>query len=181
MLQESVTLIVAITGLVAAAGGAWAARAAYRSALGAQEAVKQAQRIDRRGLLRDLYNTAHRVVAEPLAIGSLVEELKAEYRVLAASSGQAGGSREKLLIQRAEAKEKEVSSLQDEARKLIETRARLNGNASEEELTLALNKLDGGLVQVLSIKNGLERELAATAGDNRIHGEHRIKAFHKQR
>jgi hypothetical protein len=180
MLLETVTLIAAVTGLVAVAGAAWAARAAYRSALAAQEAVRQAERIDRRGLLRDLNNTAHRVVVESFQIGSLVEDLKTEFRLLAASSGQAGGSREKLLIQRAEVKKKEVATLQDEAKKVINNRAHPAGDASEEDLTLTLNNLDGYLIQVLRIKNGLERELAATVGDNRIHGERRIKAYLKQ-
>lgn len=180
MLQESLALIAAITGLAAVAAAAWAARAACRSALAAQEAIKQAERIDRRGLLRDLNNTAHRVVVESLQISALVEDLKTEFRLLAASSGQAGGSREKLLIQRAEVKQKEVATLQDEAKKVIDNRAHPAGDASDEDLTLALNRLDGYLMQVMRIKNGLERELAATIGDNRIHGERRIKAFLKQ-
>jgi hypothetical protein len=180
MLLETVTLIAAVTGPVAVAGAAWAARAAHRSALAAQEAVRQAKRIDRRGLLRDLNNTAHRVVVECLQIGSLVEDLKTEFRLLAASSGQTGGSREKLLIQRAETKQKEVFIFQDEAKNVIDERARTAGDASEEDLALTLNKLDGYLIQVLRIKNGLERELISTTGDNRIHGERRIKAFHKQ-
>ena len=90
MLQETVTLIPAIAGLVAAVGGVWAARAAHRSAITAQEAVRQAEKVDRRGLLRDLSSTAHRIVAESLQIGLLIEELKTEYRMLATSSGQSG-------------------------------------------------------------------------------------------
>jgi len=57
--------------------------------------------------------TAHRVVAESLQIGSLIEELKTEYRMLATSSGESGSSREKLLIQRVEAQQKEISPLQE--------------------------------------------------------------------
>jgi hypothetical protein len=180
MLQETITLVPVIAALVAAAGGVWAARAAHRSAVTAQEAARHAENVDRRGLLRDLTTTAHRVVAESLQIGSLIEELKTEYRMLATSSGQSGSSREKLLIQRAEAKQKEVCLLQAEARKLIEERAQLR-IASEEDLTQSLSKVDGYLVQVLRIKDSLEREVAATAGDNRIHREHRIKALYQHR
>jgi hypothetical protein len=179
MLQEAITLISAIAGVLAAAGSLWAARAAHRSAVTAQEATRHAEEVDRRGLLRDLSTTAHRVVAECLQIGSLIEELKTEYRMLATSSGQSGSSREKLLIQRAEAKQKEVWSLHEEARKLIEERARLH-NASEEELTQSLSKLDGYLVQVLRIKDSLEREVAAAAGDNRIQREGRIKGLNQR-
>jgi hypothetical protein len=178
MLQETIILIPAIAGLVAAAGGVWAARAAQRSAINAQEAARHAEKVDRRGLLRDLSMTAHRLVAESLQIGSLIEELKTEYRMLASSSGESGSSREKLLIQRVEDQQKEISPLQEEARKLIEARAQLLP-ASEDDLTQLLSKFDGYLVQVLRIKDSLDRELAATAGDNRIHRERRIKALHR--
>jgi hypothetical protein len=180
MLQETITLIPVIAGLVAAAGGVWAARAAHRSAVAAQEAARYAENVDRRGLLRDLTTTAHRVVAESLQISALIEELKTEHRMLATSSGQSGSSRERLLIQRAEAKQKEVYLLQEDAQKLIEERAQLR-NASEEDLTQSLSQFDGYLIQVLRIKDGLERELAATAGDNRIHRERHIKALHQHR
>jgi hypothetical protein len=170
----------AIVGLVAAVGDDWAARAAHRSAVTGQEAARHAEKVDRRGLLRDLSTTAHRVVAESLQIGLLIEELKTEYRMLATSSGQSGSSREKLLIQRAETKQKEVCPLQEEARKLIEERAQLP-NASEEDLTQSLSKFDGYLVEVLRVKDSLEREVAAAAGDNRIHRERHIKALHQRR
>jgi hypothetical protein len=175
VLQETFTLISAIAGLLAAAGGLWAARAAHRSAVTAQEASRHAEKVDRRGLLRDLITTAHRLIAESLQVGLLVEELKSQYQTLATFSGQSGGSREKLLIRRAEAKRKEVLPLQEEAQKLIEERAQLP-NASEEELTEALSKFDGYFVQVLRVKSSLEREIAAVAGDNRIQRESRIKA-----
>jgi hypothetical protein len=180
MLQEIITLSLTIAGLAATAGSVWAARAAHRSAVAAQEAAQHAEKVDRRGLLRDLNLTAHRVVAEALQISSLSEELKTEYRMRATSAGESGSSREKLLIQRVEAHQKEVSPLQGQARTLIEERAQL-GTASEEELTQYLGKLDGYLVQILRIKDSLERELAATAGDNRIHRERRIKALHRNR
>ena len=176
MSQETITLIAAIAGLVAAAGGLWAARAAHRSAVAAQEAARQAEKVDRRGLLRDLITTAHRLVAESLQVGSLIEELKTEYRTLATFSGQSGGSREKFLIQRAKLKEKEVFPLQEEAQKLIEERAQLL-HASDEELTEALSKFDGYLVQILGVKDGLEREVIAVAGDNRVQRESRIKGL----
>jgi hypothetical protein len=53
MLQEIITLIPAIAALMAVAGCVWAARAAHRSAVSAQEAARHAEKIERRGLLRD--------------------------------------------------------------------------------------------------------------------------------
>lgn len=168
-----------MAALIAAAGGLWAARASHRSAITAHEAARHAESIDRRGLLRDLVTTCHRLVAESIQTGSLIEELKAEYRILATFSGQSGGSREKLLVQRAEARQKEILVLQEDAQKRIEQRAQLL-NASEEDFIQALSKFDGYLVQVLRIKDSLERELASVAGNNRIYREGRIKGLNQR-
>jgi replicative DNA helicase len=179
MSQEIITLISAIAGLLAAGGGFWAARAAHRSAVTAQEAARHAEKVDRRGLLRDLITTAHRVMAESMQVASLIEELKTEYRTLATSSGQSGGSREKFFIRRAESKQKEATPLQEDAQKLIHERAQLL-NFSEDDLTQALSKFDGYLVQVLRVKDSLEREIAAVAGDNRIHRDSRSKGLNQR-
>src|ERR1051325_4294664 len=132
MLQQTITLILAVAGVLAATGCLWASWNAHRSALTAQEVARHAEKIERRGLLRELMVTAHRVIAESSQMALLVEDLKAEYRVLASFSGQTGGSRERLLIRRAESKQTELSSLREEAQKLVEQRTELF-NASEEE------------------------------------------------
>ena len=159
-LQDIITLIAAMAALTAAAGGLWAGRAAHRSAGNTERPV----------------TTCHRLIAESIQLGSMIQELKAEYRILAAFSGQSGGSREKLLIQRAESKQKEIRALQEEQ---IQERARLL-DASEEDFTQALSKFDGYLVQVLRIKDSLEREIASVAGNNRIYREGRIKGLNQR-
>jgi cell division septum initiation protein DivIVA len=176
MLQQTITLILAVAGVLAAAGCLWASWNAHRSALTAQEVARHAEKIERRGLLRELIVTAHRVIAESSQMALLVEDLKAEYRVLASFSGQTGGYRERLLIRRAESKQTELSSLREEAQSLVQRRTELF-NASEEELTQALLKFDGFLVQVLRIKDTVEREIAAVAGDNRLHRGRHLKAL----
>jgi len=162
-LQDIITLIAAMAALTAAAGGLWAGRAAHRSAGNTERPV----------------TTCHRLIAESIQLGSMIQELKAEYRILAAFSGQSGGSREKLLIQRAESKQKEIRALREEAQKQIQERARLL-HASEEDFTQALSKFDGYLVQVLRIKDSLEREIASVAGNNRIYREGRIKGLNQR-
>jgi len=179
MSQEIINLISAIAGLIAAGGGIWAAQAAHRSAVAAQEAARHAEKVERRSALRDLIVTAHRVVAESLRVGSLIEELKAEYGTLATSSGQLGGSREKFFIRRAESKLKEVAPSQEEAQKLIQERAQLR-NFSDEDLTQALSKFDGYLIQVRRVRNTIEREVVSVASDNRIHRENRIKTLNQR-
>jgi hypothetical protein len=172
--EEIITVISAIAALTGAAGGLWAARAAHRSAISAHEAARHAEKVDRRGILRDLITTCHRLIAESVQIGSLTEELKTEYRLLATSSGQSGGSREKLHILRIDTKQKEILALQEEAQQQIQERAQLL-SASEDDFTQALSKFDGYLVQALSVKSSLEREIVSVAGNNRIYWEGRIK------
>jgi hypothetical protein len=176
MSPEIIALIGAIAGLVAAAAALWAVRAAEKSAAAAQEALGRAEKLDRHGLLRELIMTAHRLIAESSEIGMLVEELKSEYRTLATASGQSGSAREKVLVQRAELKQKEAVALQEQAQKLIEERAQ-HLHDSADDLTAALTTFDGYLVQVLGIKNSLEREIAAAAGENRVQRESRLRGF----
>jgi len=179
LLQEIILIISGIAALIAAAAGLWAARAAHRSAMTAYESAKHAEQIDRRGILRDLIITCHRLIAASAQVGSVIEELKAEYKILSTFSGQSGSSREKFLIQRAELKQKEILIFQEEAQKEIEERGQLL-KAAEEDFTRALSKFDGYLVQVLRVKDSLERELASVTGNNRIYREGRIKGINQR-
>jgi hypothetical protein len=95
--------------------------------------------------------------------------------MFATASGQSGGSREKLHVLRIDSTQKEIRALQEEAQQQIRERAQLL-NASEEDLTHALSKFDGYLVQALRVKGSLDREIASVAGNNRIYREGRIKA-----
>jgi hypothetical protein len=72
-----------------------------------------------------------------------------------------------------------VAPLQEEAQKLIQERAQLL-NFSEEDLTQALSKFDGYLIQVRQVRNTLEREVASVASDNRIHRESRMKTLNQR-
>lgn len=180
MLQQTITLLLALAGVLAAVGCVWACWNVQRAALAAQAFAEHAEKAERRALLRELMVAVHRVIAESSQMGLLVEDLKSEYRVLANFSGQAGGSREKLLIQRVESKQKELLPFYEEAQKLVEERTVLF-NASEEELTQVLIRFDGFLAQVLRIKDNLQREIAAVAGDNRIHRGRQIKTLSLQR
>ena len=176
-MQELLPLIVAIAALASAVASVWAAGAAYRSAVHSRESAQLAERSQRRSLIRDLCISANRILSEVLEIVKLVEELKTEYRILANASGQAGSSRERLLIQRAEAKQKEISHLLQEASEVIEGRARME-QTSEEDLTELLSRFDRHVIQIVRAKEQLGREYAAAAGDNRLFRERRVKSQH---
>jgi hypothetical protein len=76
-LQETIILISGIAALVAAAASVWAARAAHQSAMNALESARHTEKLDRRGILRDLITTCHRLIAASGQIVSVIEELKA--------------------------------------------------------------------------------------------------------
>jgi hypothetical protein len=177
-LESFIALLSATTALAAAAGALFAARASQRSAIAAHEAARHAETVDRRGILRDLMAACHRLVAEAIQTDALIEELKTEYRLLSALSGQSGSNSEKRHILQAESKQKEILALQEQAQRQIQDQAQLLG-ASEQDLTLSLSKFDGYLVQTLRIKSSLEREIASVAGSNRIHRENRTKVFNQ--
>jgi hypothetical protein len=99
--------------------------------------------------------------------------------MLATSSGQSGGSREKLHILRIDSKLKEILALQEEAQQQIQERAQLL-NASEEDFTQALSKFDGYIVQALRVKSSLEREITSVSGNNRIYREGSMKAANQR-
>jgi hypothetical protein len=173
MPADLVSIISIVTGVIAAAGALWAARGAQRSAATAQEAAKRAENAERRQLLKALLADAHGVVAESNRVASLVEEVKSEYRTLAVFTGNTGGSRQKLYIERADAKLTEVVPMQEQAQKMIEEQASLR-SASEEDLTEASSKFQGYHVHVRRLRDELEREQSSIAAQNQVYRENRI-------
>ncbi len=170
---DPLSIISAITGAIAAAGGLWAARAAQISAATAEQSVKRAENAERRQLLKTLLADAHGVTAESSRVASLVNEVKSEYRTLAVFTGNTGGSRAKLYVDRADAKLSEVLPMQEQARRLIEEHAALR-KASEEDLTEASNKFYGFHIHVRRVREELEREQSSIAAQNQLYRENRI-------
>jgi hypothetical protein len=178
-MQEIVGLIFAAVALLAAAAGLWAARAAHYAALAAREAAQRAEKLDRRTILREYIVTCHRVIEETVQTGPIIEDLKAEYRMIASWSGQSGSSREKLLIQQAENKQKEIVSIQEDVQRQLEQRGQLT-EASEDNFIAALTTVDRYLIRMMRLKDGLQRELASIAGSNRFNREGRSKALNQR-
>ena len=177
--QEIIGAMFAVAALLAAGAGLWAARAAHYAALAAREAAQRAEKLDRRTVLREYIATCHRVIDEAVQAGPIIEELKAEYRMLASWSGQSGSSRERLLIQQAQNKQKEIVSIHEDAQRQLEQRRQLT-EASEENFTTALTAMDGYLIRIMGLKDGLQRELAAVAGSNRFNREGRSKSLNQR-
>ena len=174
MEQGTLAAIAAVTGLIGAAGGLFAAIAAFRSAGTAKDAAKRAQEIGRRGLVRDVATTANNVVGETIRVDDIGNRLKQAYQTLATFSGQSGGSRPKLFIEEVERKQKEVVPLQQEALTLLEKRETIS-NSSEDDLALLLTKLEGYLVQIRRVKEKFMHDLESVERNNHIYRENAIK------
>lgn len=91
MEQGTLAAISAVTGLIGAAGGLFAAIAAFRSAGTAKDAAKRAQEVDRRGLVRDVATTANNVIAESIRVDDIGNKLRLAYQTLITFSGRSGG------------------------------------------------------------------------------------------
>jgi hypothetical protein len=168
--QGKLAAISAVMGLIGAAGGLFAAIAAFRSAGTAREASKRAQEVDRRGLVRDVATTANNVIAETIRVDDVGNKLKREYQALATFSGQSGGSRSKLVIEEVERKQEGVVPLQQEAHAILERRE-IFSNSSEDDLALLLTKLEGHVVQIRRVKEKLLHDLDSVEKDNRRYRE----------
>lgn len=175
MANDLTEIIAAVGGILGAIGGLYAARAASRSALLAQNAVKQAEKAERRGMMRDFIGSAQKVLVECDRIESITTDLKSQYRTLFTFAGQYGSSRQQLYLGQIDKKLQAIVPIQDEARKLMEVHRSLT-NTSEEDMNLALAKLEADLVRTQSVREEFQRELAQVYAQNLQYRESRINA-----
>lgn len=170
--EGTLSLISAITGVVAAVGGLFAAIAAFRSAGTAKGAAARAQEVERRSILRDVNAAAQSVIAESFRVDDLSNNLKCAYRDHFVFAGR--GSRDKGQVEKVERKQREVGALQQETMGSLENREALRA-MSEEELTGLLTKFEGYLIQVRRVKEKLVQELASVEQQNQLFREKAIK------
>jgi hypothetical protein len=175
MANDLAEIIAAVGGILGAIGGLYAARAASRSASLAQNAVKQAEKAERRGMMRDFIGSAQKVLVECGRIESIAIDLKLQYRTLFTFAGQNGSSRQQLYLEQIDAKLQAIAPIQEEAKKLMEAHRSL-ANTSEEDMNLALAKLEANLVTTQGVREEFQRELAEVSTQNHQYRENRINA-----
>ena len=173
MANDLAEIIAAVGGILGAIGGLYAARAASRSALLAQNAVRQAEKAERRGMMRDFIGSAQRVLVECDRIESIATELKSQYRTLFTFAGQYGSSRQQLYLEQIDKKLLVITPIQEEAKKLMEAHRDLT-NTSEEDMNLALAKLEANLVTTQGVREEFQRNLAEVSAQNHQFRESRI-------
>ena len=156
--QGTLSTISAIGGIVAAVGGTFAALAAWRSAGLAKNAADRAQEVERRSLLREVTATAQSVIAEGLRVDDLANKLKSGYGDQFKLSGNTGGSRERMLVDKVEETRKGVVPMQQEAKDSLEKSETLR-TMREEGLSELLTRFEGNLIQIRQVKENFGLEL----------------------
>jgi hypothetical protein len=170
--QSTLSLIPAVTGVLAAIGGLFAAIAAFRSAGIAKTAADRAEKVERRALLRDVITSLQNVSTETMRVDDLANNLKRSYGDLFTFAGDR--SRSKPKIEEVEKLQGKITVFQQEAMKSLEDQKALRG-LSEEQLAELLTKYDGYLQHIKGLKEKFTFELESTEQPNRIYREKAIK------
>jgi len=147
--QETINIIVVVTGLVTAVGAVGAAFAAWKSA-------STAKTVHRRGVRRDILNSANNGLAEMDHIAELIEQMKLGISDL----NRMGGSPDRRVITQAEEREQEVFPLAQVATELVGGMIEL-GKKSDDDLMQELTKMERCLTEARQIRESLEKKVAA--------------------
>ena len=172
-MKEYISYIAVFAALVSAIGGLFSAVAAFKSANSASQSIKKIQDSERLKLLRNLSTVANAVEAESFVISSICERISKAYEDLGVLTGQPGGSRQQILANAVEEKNRRILLFQDEARNIIEQLDSYK-DITEEELNSHVLDIEGKLVQIERLKEQLERELYSVEDKNRIFREKTI-------
>ena len=175
MANDLAEIIAAVGGFLGAIGGLYAARAASHSASLAQDAAKQVEKAERRGMMRDFVQSAQKVLVECNRIESITTDLKSQYRSLFTFAGQYGSSRQQLYLEQIDKKLQAMAPIQEETTKLMKAHRNLT-STSEEDINFALAKLEANLVTTQSVREEFQRELAEISVQNHQFRECRINA-----
>ena len=173
MQPETLSIVSAIGSLVAAAGGLFAAFAAFRSAGSARAAVEQGVELERRRLVGLVVEAAQKVETEYMRVTEVAPRLKRAYKDLSTFAGQSGGSRLTLYLAKIEKSEKEVAPFMDEAGSFL-TGPKSPSDIPEEELAGLLHKFNGYLGQLRVAKESFRDDLASVERQNEAYREQAI-------
>lgn len=155
----------AVAAIISAAGGAFAAIAAFRSAATARDATRQAEETERRVLLREVSVAASSIQAVVLGASSRGQELLLEYRSADVFSGSAGNSGIKQMRESTQA-------LVDKAKSFVEDAQLFSGGAKPltaapiHEVERVRTRLTEHLMLVQVIREELDRKYFDMAAKN---------------
>jgi hypothetical protein len=173
-MADPVAVISAIAAAVSAIGGAFAARAAGRSADSARGAYEAAQLSEKRWALRQLTVTGNEVLVECRRVESRCAELKLAYRTLSIFAGVAGGSAEQECLAKVEKNLEKVAKLSECAKPFASDQGSLM-NGPLDEIARREAKMAQVLTEVRTLREDLEREHASVEGQCATYRERAIQ------
>lgn len=135
-----------------------AAFIAGKSASAAKSSADIATKALQRGAMKELLEECHSVIAEKQRIGSLIIDLRSEYKDGAVFAGQVGGSREKVLQANLDKDLENVSKQAKEAESLLIDQDSLI-RSSTDDIDLRLGKIKADKVGLQTIRESMERDL----------------------
>ncbi|HWQ94276.1 MAG TPA: hypothetical protein VN418_02085 [Gammaproteobacteria bacterium] len=151
----------------------FAAVAAFRSASSARLAAEQVTRAEHRSLLRELSSSVQNVLLEVSRAESVANQLKIECDTLAAFTGGFGGSAHSEVQETVKTKSALAVPLKRSAEETGRDYLKLR-EASIEDLSQALAKIDGNLSAARTLRDELNAKLAETVAQNQLHRAKRI-------
>lgn len=158
-MTSTVEVISVGAAAISAIGGAFAAWAAHRSAVSAQEAQAAAFDAERRAGLRQIGQTASELILEGRRVESRANETKLAYETLFAFSGGTGGSRKNLYISQIDEKLKGAAKHIENAKLFAPELSKLKAVPLDEIDRVQTNLLSA-LTEVCALREDLEREYA---------------------
>ena len=164
-MSDSTDWLSAISALVSAAGGAFAARAAFLSARSARDAQRAADDAERRASLREIAVLASAVVVEAQRVSNLAAQLKLGYQAMGAFSGSTGNSGIAQRITEVEKKEHEVQALAEDSR-LFSEGARSLAQSSIEDIDRVHTRQAAAQKRAVAIREELAREHSSVEARN---------------
>ena len=157
--------LAAISALISAAGGAFAARAAFLSAKSARDAQRAADDAERRASLREIGLLASAVVVEEQRISNLTVQLKLGYQAIGVFSGSTGNSAIAQCIAQAEEKGQEAHVLAEGSR-LFSDGARSLEQSSMGDIDRVHTRQAAAHKRAVAIREELEREQSSVEARN---------------
>ena len=162
----------AVAALVSAAGGAFAARAAFLSARSARDTQNAADEAERRVSLREVSVLASSVTAESQRITNLAQNLKIGYQTMGAFSGSTGNSGIEQCIALVGQKVAEAAKIAEDA-SLFGDGAKSLSKCSLEDVDRVHTRQAAAYNRVHALREELEREQSSVEARNATSRESR--------
>ena len=172
--SETIILVAAVTGLIGATGGLFAAIAAFRSAGVAKAAIQHAKESERRRLFGSVVKAAQRIAIEHKRIEECIPILRRAYSDLGVFSGTTRGSWLQPKYDEIDAIIQEVAPIAANAENWLRDERPRREDISDDELDDLHYEFSDGLGQLQVARERVREDLASVERQNQMYREQGI-------